>query len=637
MDKIKSNIFLIVISIVTIIIFLLTNTFEDSEPDIKINSYDAVVTIDDEGNMFVEETWDMEYSSGYTVRFRDIDYNKYPDNYPFPRTEDNIAIFDSNEASVQIIKNNNDITSNIDIGYSFESDYDELGNLVSCEPFRWECESIFTEFNFLYPLRDNVTFVYRYEIKGAVTEYSDVSELNWTLLEYAEASIEEGSITILLPNNTNNISDYTLFSHQILETETEIVSNNEMMINFTNMQSRDVVAFRLLMPSNLFPNIDDNNKVIHDEVNKQKILDYEDQVLANIDRGYEIEDMYNFIPFIVLGLMIGITFLMHRFVYSNKGVIVDEYISSPPTNLSPAQVGYLLEKKKIGKEISTATLLDLIRKGFVSINTDGFNENPEEVVFMIEPEKDHSNLKEHETRLLTWLFSKNTTSTTEINAVANDSLGYKKFLNQFRSFTHACNIEGIKCGFFDAKLENKKLFGAIFLLIPIVLLVSGIALESMYKITVPFAYYVSIPVIIAYFLFTISRTRYSEEGYETLLKWKKYRDYLQDTNNYQQSKMSDIEYWEEALVYATVFGIAEQVMEQLTIDIKDSSTSKSRFYHHNSMYYHRNHHSMMYYANRSMRNSISTAQRQYAKAHSSSSGGRSGGSSGGGGGGGRSR
>ena len=85
-------------------------------------------------------------------------------------------------------------------------------------------------------------------------------------------------------------------------------------------------------------------------------------------------------------------------------------------------------------------------------------------------------------------------STTEINAVANDSLGYKKFLNQFRSFTHACNIEGIKCGFFDAKLENKKLFGAIFLLIPIVLLGSGIALESMYKITVPFAYYVSIPV-----------------------------------------------------------------------------------------------------------------------------------------------
>lgn len=639
MFKNKNNLG-IIITIIIMAIFgmiFLIETFEGSEQDIIINSYDAAVTIDDEGNMLVEETWVMDYSSGYTVRFRDIDYNKYPDEYPFPKDNDNIAVFDNSEASVQIIKNGSNVTSNINIGYSFNGDYDELGIFVNCEPFRFQCESIFTQFNTLNPLRDNVTFVYRYEIEGAVTEYSDISELNWTLFEYAEGDVNEGSITIVLPNNANNINDYSLFSHQILKTETEILSNSEMVINFEDMQSKDVLAFRLLMPSNLFPNIDSTNKVINDDFNKQKILDFEEDVQADIDFGYKIEDMYKYIPFIVLALMIVITFIMNRFVYANKKVIVNEYISSPPTDLSPAQLGYLMSNGKIKKEVSTATLLDLIRREYVSINTDGFSKHPEEVRFILEQDKDHSDLKGHEKQLLVWLLSKYTISTTEINQIANDSEKYKEFLVQYNYFTYKCKEEVRSNDFFDTRLKNKKIIGAIFLLIPALLLYSGVVLEGMYKISIPFAYVVSIPVIVLYSVFILSRTRFSEEGYEIFLKWEKYKEYLIDSNNYEKSKMSDIEYWEEALVYATVFGIAEQVMEQLTFNIEDISTSKSRFYHHNHMYYQHNSHSMMYYTNRSMKRSITAAEGQYTKANRSSSGGHRGGSFGGGGGGGRSR
>ena len=79
--------FLILFVAVTLVIIVL------SRGEIKINSYNAVVTINESGDMTVLEQWDMFYYEEMSVRFRDIGFDKYPADYPLSISINNRASF----------------------------------------------------------------------------------------------------------------------------------------------------------------------------------------------------------------------------------------------------------------------------------------------------------------------------------------------------------------------------------------------------------------------------------------------------------------------------------------------------------------------------------------------------------------
>ncbi|MDT8337396.1 MAG: DUF2207 domain-containing protein, partial [Candidatus Izemoplasmatales bacterium] len=242
------------IGLIISFIFLFTLLFlfsEDGYTEIEINSYDATITLDEAGNMHVSETWDMAYNGEYRVRFRDIVYQKFPDNYNFPTSTDNTASFDTSNVSVSVIRDGSDITDYINIGYSWENDYDELGELVRCEPNRDFCESIFIDTGYKGGLYGDLILEYEYSILGAVSEYSDISELNWVLLEYAENTIKEGTVTINLPANTYATEDLYIFGHGISDGILENIDNDTIKITFTDMSDGEFLEFRLLTPTDL--------------------------------------------------------------------------------------------------------------------------------------------------------------------------------------------------------------------------------------------------------------------------------------------------------------------------------------------------------------------------------------------------
>ena len=53
-----------------------------SNSNIAIESYDAIIEVDEAGNMTVDETWVIRYPEGYNVRFRDLKYGKNHRNNP---------------------------------------------------------------------------------------------------------------------------------------------------------------------------------------------------------------------------------------------------------------------------------------------------------------------------------------------------------------------------------------------------------------------------------------------------------------------------------------------------------------------------------------------------------------------------
>ena len=115
----------------------------------------------------------------------------------------------------------------------------------------------------------------------------------------------------------------------------------------------------------------------------------------------------------------------------------------------------------------------------------------------------------------------------------------------------------------------------------------------------------------------------TQKGINDKEKWKGLKKYMEDFSLLNEKEVPAIEVWEQYLVYATAFGIADKVLKQLktvypNIDELDNINSSAYMY----FIYHSNFSS-------SISNSISSS---ISSAYSSSSGGGGGFSGGGGGG-----
>ncbi len=630
----------------------------DSSSDIDVNRYDSIITLDDQGNMHVSETWDMNYSGEYRVRFRDIVYRKFPDNYNFSKSHINTASFDTENVSVRISKDGIDITDMVDIGYSFANDYDELGQLVRCEPNQSYCESIFIDTGYRGALYGDIIFEYEYTILGAVSEYSDISELNWVLLEYAESTIKAGTVTINLPANTYSTEDLYVFGHGLSDGNLEIVDNDTIEINFSKMKEREYLEFRLLMPKDLYPNIDDNNVFIDDGINKTLILEYEADLANYSNLGIVLTQIF-------LGLAVIITiFLLYMLNRNNKKyfsphetVFKGDYLRELPDNLTPAEMSYVYYLGKNNDEDITATLLDLIRRKIIKIDYEGRELTSRNADFALTLDETYNieDLLPHEKHLIDWFFRTIGdgvhVSTKEIeNYGKNDLSKAKSFQGNASRFKTHVKSANKDIRLTDPKLGYYKQKSLKLLTVPIMTIIAIALFSFIYKAITTIGLsntysFVLLGIISVIYLlyFSVFKTKRSKESMETFVRWDAFKKFLVDFGNFDDYPMPGVIVWEHYLVYAVSLKCADKVMEQLRVKLPmdEETARKSTYlglgYGRRNFYYGAGLLSM----NQTLRSARMNAARKISQA-SSSSGGRGGGfgggsSFGGGGGGGRSR
>ena len=478
------KIFLVFVFLFAAGIVTLINNYTDKS--IIINEYNAEITINDSGDMRVVETWDMTYNSMLNVRFRDIDYNKFPDDYPLPINPDNYANFDVNSTSLTVFKDGVNVTDSINIGYSFNDDVDELGINVDCEPLREKCESLFVDLQNVGGLIGDITFVYDFTIKSAVSEYSDISEINWILFEYIEGTIKQGEVIINLPINTFDLSSFYLWNHGLKTSTVTIESNTSMKITFEDIQISDVLSFRLLAPTSVFPLIATNNIFIDDGINKEVILLFEQDIVDSEARGLFIENNAMTFTFGISLLMIFIGGLIY-FVYFKPFRVEknNEYsICDTPSNHNPAIIGYLYKMRKTTNEDFTATVLDLILREYLILVESN---NEFELIIKLNQHKNIEELKEYEKLLVKWLIETigdfDQVSTKKIVEFGQESIDSAKLFNSNRkSFEAMVKLDSEKLDFFDNKVKIHKIIGLFFALIPFVLVITRIIMSLVYSI-----------------------------------------------------------------------------------------------------------------------------------------------------------
>lgn len=625
-----------------------------SNSTIKIESYDAIIEVDEAGNMTVDETWVIHYPEDYTVRFRDLKYGKDHRNNPLMSgmnyTNDQSSLdLNTIDARIYYIDGDDtiDVTDKIEIGYSFNGDRDELGYPVECYPDTFECESIFVNLEEIGGMKNKMIFEYTYTINGAVTGYDDISELNWVLFSGVEATVKEAHVTINIYNNTN-LDDLRVWGHGLSQGNIDITSSKEINITARNVKTTEELEFRVLMDHSAVASIASKNIVAGDM--KEKIIDYESDLATKTNIANMIAKVINLLTIVLIIVMAYIIIKIYNkydkeYVPEFSGV----YYRELPYEYTPAEMSFLYYFGKTNDEDVTATLLDLVRRGYLELEVTPTIENKKDnnMTIYLNSDQPRTDLLPHEEHIIQW-FIKEIGDGTKVTIEQIEKYGKKsyaeatKFTNQGSQFKRKVKVEAVKHNFFENAAEKAKNKAQIYVLLPIAFAVICLLIVPLFGVSAKVNGFIALGIMAIYLIYLYSIKRRSKEGNEQFAKWKAFKHFLEEFSMMKDYPMPSVIVWEHYLVYATSLKIADKVMEQLRVKLPDTSTEEGTFlssrYHYPGFYYGYMFGRINTSISVARTNAVSTIAQHNSTSGMGRGGGFSGGSSfGGGGGGARSR
>ena len=645
----------LIIGVLGVLVFAVAIGILIKNTSIYIDTYTAYVNIDSNGDMEITETWVIDYPEGYNVRFRDIEYSKDHKNNPLTKglnTSRDKTYFDESFADVYVedLDEGIVIENGIYEGYSFNGDLDELLEPVECAADSYTCESIFVNLSEYGGMEGKKAFHYTYKIRGAVTQYSDISELNWVLFDMAEATVKEASVEIHLPSNSSEKEEILAWGHGVTEGNIYIQDNQNVYISAFDISTNEELEIRVAFPNSVVTNISSDNIVVGEM--KEKIIEYETDLANMTNMQIKMISIINTITIALIAFTVVIIIRAYRkYDKEYKAEFSEEYLREPPSEITPAEVGYLYNFGKSSDEDVTATLLNLVHKGVLDLKDKGVgitDDNPDFDI-VLNNGVDLSNLLDHEKVVIDLFINKigdgKTVNTQTIKNYGKSKLGNANtIMNMGEKFSKTVKKDFKGKGYFENAKEKAMSKAGAFVFIHIIALIVTLSFSALYNLDAGLNLIVIILLIVIYAVYLLSIKRRSKHGNEEYAKWSAFKNFLENFSDFSDYPLPSIVIWEQYLVYATSLKIADKVMKQLKVALPESldmnEASSATFMR--GYYYGRRdffiYHSINHSYSSARINSMNTIARYNASSGGGRGGGFSGGSSfGGGGGGGRSR
>ncbi|HNZ50046.1 MAG TPA: DUF2207 domain-containing protein [Bacilli bacterium] len=560
----------IIIFATFIVLFILMSLFA-ANGEIKVKSYDAEITLDNNGDMFISETWVVDWPTGKHVSFRDIAYQKYNPDNPLYQEETNVALFDNDSVNVAVFGKDGLALpkSQYKVGFSFKGDVDELGQPVECYPSRSNCESIFIYVD--DGMQSTMTFKYDYKIIGAVTKYQDTNELNWVLLEYFESGVDDAMVTVNIPGVAKK--DLQAWGHGLSKGKV-IISDEKVVLDIDRIKPSEALEFRILINDDVF-NVKPINFI--DRAQYDEIVDYE----VEWAKKTNLSIFLSFVVWVLAAAILIATVFVGVRVYIKydkeyEPQFQGKYFRELPAEYSPAEMSYLYYFKKIQNEDVTATLLDLVRRKYLILDNNTSDINDKNPAFKITKNlaMNEDDLLPHEKHLISWFIDivgdGKEVSLDQIEKYPKRSYqAAMKFEKAGSTFITLAKQAGSRHDFFEKTLASAKgkLYSWCF--VPFVFtflaFISGSMLAVPIDNTLPAL--MSALVGVAYVIYVATIKKRSVNGNEDYTKWKAFRQFLLDFGRMEDYPIPGVVVWEHYLVYATSLKVADKVMEQLEVKL----------------------------------------------------------------------
>ncbi|HLE07710.1 MAG TPA: DUF2207 domain-containing protein [archaeon] len=474
------------------------------------------------------------------------------------------------------------------------------------------------------------TFIISYKLKKTVVAYADVSEFYWKVWGAGWASpVKKMKISIELPREVSDKNNLLGWGHPQLNGIVTIADNKTVLLDVKNIPAQQWVEARVVFPANILSStagtkvssLAAKDKILKEEENYGKQTEAQDQGIPGIILGLGLFSIFIFPAAII------ILFLYFYFKYGREPKLPEQnfiYYRDIPYNYGPAVADYILGWGVQENDIS-ATFMDLVRRKFFKI--EEFRKD--KFLGIFGDDKDYTitnlgkpidELKPHEKKVFD-LFSENMAggkiSISEFQKKVSSNYKYTNFFSEWQKLVEQ---EVKALGVIDNTGRDKFLkLGVGILLVTFVLTFLSFGIMMLGAILSGFTYTILI------FAFKDALARRTPLGAEHYAKWKGLKKFLSDFGIMKEKMPKEVYLWEQYLVFATTFGIADKVSKYMDTQFPVEQRRRSALYTGGSF---------AIYAAPAFRNSFSSFGPSRSSGYRGHGGGFSGGGGHGGGGGG---
>lgn len=591
--KIVKKIFLIII-ILSIVLGINANyTFADSsDSDLSLENVNYNIKVNSDGSMDVEEIWDIEIEDTNTL-FKEfkIDKTRYRDII---------------NGTVSIINGNGTENVLTDYGiYAYHLPTNEYYflDLGDAYEIAWG-----TGLENGYGRR---TYIIRYTVLDAIGKYNDISELYWQVFgSDFEIPIKKLSGTITLPESAENMEDIKVWGHsEALNGTINVTSPDTVSFEVNKNNAENMIEIRIAMPTDM---IESSGRTY--DVNRLSSIIQEETKWANEANTKRLT------RFIIVGIAFVAVFAVLLYVFIKNVIVMknntklhptqelDYFRELPRKDATPLQARFIFDNsfmsvsRNVVGQIFTATVLNLgIKK---AIKIESINSDSEKDSKIIINTSDISSITENQDEINVFnilqdackKYGEKESASFEITVKnlkkyirANESK-IRVLANSFDKIAKTTLIEknilskeGIK------KKTSLKHNTIIYVLFPIMLyafiifgntITNIVMSNSLFKLGGISLLLLFILDIIFGTLATNRIDAYTQQGIDEQEKWKAFKKFMEDFSLLNEKEIPDIAVWEQYLVYATAFGIAEKVLKQLKVvypEYMDSNEFANRY------------------------------------------------------------
>jgi uncharacterized membrane protein len=452
------------------------------------------------------------------------------------------------------------------------------------------------------------TFIFSYKINGGIKAYQDIADFYWKLVGAnwdKKTNLLEAFV--YLPQEVNPDSIY-VFGHGPLQGTVERIDGKGAYYKLSGLPPNTFVEARVIFPSNIL-------SMTKESFSKKDEILNEEISLANTANAQKTKRNLLVIFLALLPVLLFLYWLRLFFKYGKEYKPTREiiYEREIPEDLPPATVGYLLRFQNVKIEDFTATIMNLIRKGYIVMQVVKeergliFKKNVP-VIYLTKTDKSIENLSSHEIIVYNFLFSSLTykdllswTSTSKLFKSISTALEGKSgqlpgmagsaqqtistedikdfirdhpkdFTAIYEGFKESVKTEGGEKHYFETMPGQVILFIVLdFLLFFLIFVVFALGLFFLVPI-----YIIS---SIVFFILILPLGRRTHEGADAYSEWNGLRKFLKDFSSLKSVIPASIVLWESYLVYSVTFGISKRVIEQMKVTLPNIPEEELRTSH----------------------------------------------------------
>lgn len=391
------------------------------------------------------------------------------------------------------------------------------------------------------------TFRISYVIKNVATRYNDTGELYYKYLDDDnKTAINKFVININLPVEDNS-DKVKVFGHGPSNGNIHKINNSSYQLTVTDVPSKTFVKARVLFPPEFIAKSNNNYKV--DKY--QEIIDEETAFWEGIEQDKQRkEDIKKLLDKITLFACCISALVFAIVLYKcrrriNPDILKIEY-KKIPEDCTPAVASYI-SGISVGTNIIFATILDLFRKGYLSICPDeesSYSSRNKDYLIYKTKSVDMF-LLGHERYFMHWLFDK----IGDGEAVSTKDIAYynkhdaQEFYNSEKAWKSKIKSEANRKRYLD---QSKKPQGVALVVISLIDIILSVIVALAGSIYALFGFVLGVILLI----FGMSLfSRLSDKGYEQYKKWMSFKKYMKKKNP-DLSQEDAIDSLDSSLIYA---------------------------------------------------------------------------------------